>query len=79
MLEKGLDEKRAVWTEINYLERHGEAGHLAYATFRLGNCRSVAARSKVRFGRVINLRMKGNSVFWKEENAEGMLDIAVAW
>jgi len=22
---------------------------------------------------VINLRMKGNSVFWKEENAEGML------
>ena len=23
--------------------------------------------------RVINLRLKGNSVFWKEENAEGML------
>lgn len=73
MVEKGLDEKAPVWTEINYLERHGEAGHLAYATFRrrklpLG---SGAIESAIR--RVINLRMKGNSIFWKEDNAEGML------
>ena len=73
MLEKGLDETAPVWTEITYLERHGEAGRLAYATF----CRrklpmgSGAIESAIR--RVINLRIKGNSIFWKEQNAEGML------
>ncbi|MGH6804625.1 MAG: hypothetical protein ACREC3_14855, partial [Methyloceanibacter sp.] len=73
MVGKGLDENAPVWTEISYLDRHGEAGHLAYAKFRrrklpLG---SGAIESAIR--RVINLRMKGNSIFWKEENAEGML------
>ena len=73
MLERGLDETASVWTEINYLERHGEAGHLAYATFRRRKLPvgSGAIESAIR--RVINLRMKGNSIFWKEENAEGML------
>ena len=62
-----------VWTEIDYVKRHGQAGHLDYATYRrrglpLG---SGAIESTIR--RVINLRMKGNSIFWKEENAEAML------
>jgi hypothetical protein len=64
-----------VWTEIDYVERHGKAGHLDYATYRrrglpLG---SGAIESTIR--RVINLRMKGNSIFWKEENAEAMLQL----
>ena len=72
MLQAGLDENAPVWTEINYLERHGEAGHMDYAKFRrrklpLG---SGAIESAIR--RVINLRMKGNSIFWKEENAEAL-------
>ena len=73
LLEKGLDENAPVWTQINYLERHGEAGHLAYATFRRRKLPvgSGAIESAIR--RVINLRLKGNSIFWKEENAEGML------
>ena len=62
-----------VLTEIHYLENHGEAGRLDYAKFKrcglpIG---SGAIESVVR--RVINLRMKGNSIFWKEENAEAML------
>jgi hypothetical protein len=70
-----LPEKSAVWTEIAYVGRHGEDGHMDYATYRrrglpLG---SGAIESAIR--RVINLRLKGNSVFWKEENAEGMLQI----
>ena len=61
------------WTEIDFLERHGAAKHLEYATYRrrglpLG---SGAVESAIR--RVINLRMKGNSIFWKGDNAEGML------
>jgi hypothetical protein len=73
MVENSLDENAPVWTEINYLERHGEAGRLAYATFRRRKLPvgSGAIESAIR--RVINLRMKGNSIFWKEENAEGML------
>lgn len=73
MLEKCLDENSPVWTPISYLERHGEAGRLAYATFRRRHLPvgSGAIESAIR--RVINLRMKGNSIFWKEENAEGML------
>ena len=64
-----------VWTEIAYLGRHGEDGHLDYATYRrrrlpLG---SGAIESAIR--RVINLRLKGNSIFWEEENAEGMLQV----
>jgi hypothetical protein len=62
-----------LWTEIGYLDRHGEQGHLDYATFRrrglpLG---SGAIESAIR--RVINLRLKGNSIYWEEENAEAML------
>jgi hypothetical protein len=73
MLERGLDENAPVWTEINFLEGHGEAGRLDYAKFRRRQLPvgSGAIESAIR--RVINLRIKGNSIFWKEENAEGML------
>ncbi|MCA9020633.1 MAG: hypothetical protein KDA74_10850, partial [Planctomycetaceae bacterium] len=62
-------------TEINYLQRHGDAGRLAYPTFRgqglpLG---SGAIESSIR--RVINLRLKGNGIFWREDNAESMLQL----
>jgi hypothetical protein len=72
-LAKDLPTDHDVWTELSYLERHGEAGHLDYARFRrrgvpLG---SGAIESAIR--RVINLRLKGNSISWYEENAEGML------
>jgi len=63
------------WTEIAYLRKHGEAGRLKYPSFRrlglpLG---SGAIESNIR--RVINLRLKGNSIYWREENAEAMLQI----
>jgi hypothetical protein len=70
---KDLPNGHELWTELSYLERHGEAGHLDYARFRrrgvpLG---SGAIESAIR--RVINLRLKGNSISWYEQNAEGML------
>jgi len=73
MLAKGLDETAPVWTEIAYLDRHGEAGHLAYAKFRRRQLPMGSGAIESAIRRVINLRMKGNSIFWKEENAEGML------
>jgi hypothetical protein len=71
----GLGDDAPVWTEISFLARHGRAGHLDYATFRRRRLPvgSGAIESAIR--RVINLRMKGNSIFWKEENAEGMLHL----
>ncbi len=70
---KDVPADQSVWTELSYLDRHGEEGHLNYARFRrrgvpLG---SGAIESAIR--RVINLRLKGNSISWYEENAEGML------
>ena len=68
-----LSDESAVLTAISYLERHGEQGHMDYARFRRRKLPvgSGAIESAVR--RVINLRMKGNSIFWAEENAEAML------
>jgi hypothetical protein len=68
-----LPEDSDAWTKIIYLYRHGEQGHLDYATFRrrglpLG---SGAIESGIR--RVINLRLKGNGIYWEEANAEAML------
>ena len=64
-----------VWTEIAYLQKHGDAGRLKYPKFRelglpLG---SGSIESNIR--RVINLRLKGNAMYWREENAESMLQI----
>ncbi len=64
-----------IHTEIAYLQKHGEAGRLSYTRFRnlglpLG---SGAIESSIR--RVINLRLKGNGIFWRESQAESMLQI----
>ncbi len=62
-------------TEIAYLRRHGEAGHLSYVRYRqLGlPCGSGAIESSIR--RVINLRLKSNAMFWKSAHAESMLQV----
>jgi hypothetical protein len=74
----GLDEDAAVWREIGYLTRHSEAGRLRYNCFR---CRGVplgsgAIESTIR--RVINLRLKGTSLFWEEANAEAVIQLRAA-
>jgi hypothetical protein len=61
-----------VWTEIRYFNSHGQEGHLNYMTFRRRGipCGSGAIESAVR--RVINQRLKGNAIYWLQENAEAM-------
>jgi hypothetical protein len=66
----------AVWAEIEYLDKH--EAHLRYDWFRyrgrpLG---SGAVESAIR--RVINLRLKGHGIYWREENAEAMLALRAA-
>jgi hypothetical protein len=71
-------EAAAVWREIGYLSRHSEAGRLRYDCFR---CRGVprgsgAIESTIR--RVLNLRLKGTSLFWEEANAEAVIQLRAA-
>jgi hypothetical protein len=67
-----------VWREIRYLTKHSQAGRLRYNCFR---CRGVpmgsgAIESAIR--RVINLRLKGNSLSWTEDNAEAVFQLRAA-
>jgi hypothetical protein len=72
-LQARLPEDSAVWTEVLYLYHHGEQDHLDYARYRRSGLPlgSGAIESAIR--RVINLRLKGNSIYWEEDNAEAML------
>ncbi|HEY2290407.1 MAG TPA: hypothetical protein VGM86_06855 [Thermoanaerobaculia bacterium] len=77
-LAAGRPEGTAVWREIGYLIRHSEAGRLRYDCFRyrgvpLG---SGAIESTIR--RVLNLRLKGTSLFWEEGNAEAVIQLRAA-
>jgi hypothetical protein len=77
-LAAGQAEDAVVWREIGYLIRHSEAGRLRYDCFR---CRGVplgsgAIESTIR--RVLNLRLKGTSLFWEEANAEAVIQLRAA-
>ena len=71
-------EKDSVWTEIRFLQKHALAGHMDYKEFRKAGVPigSGAIESAIR--RVINLRLKGNGLLWKEANAEGMIVLRAA-
>jgi hypothetical protein len=65
-----------VWVEIEFLDKHET--HLRYDWFgyRGRPLGSGAVESAIR--RVINLRLKGNGIYWREENAEAMLVLRAA-
>jgi hypothetical protein len=75
-MAEGQPPDSEVWTEIEYLNKH--EAHLRYDWFGYrGRPRgSGAVESAIR--RVINLRLKGNGIFWREENAEAMLVLRAA-
>src|SRR5215469_2106321 len=69
------DENSVFSRELRFLRKHGELRHLNYTTYTrrglpLG---SGAVESAIR--RVVNLRLKGNGMFWTAENAESMLQV----
>jgi len=75
-MAEGQPVDSVVWTEIEYLNKH--EAHLRYDWFGYrGRPRgSGAVESAIR--RVINLRLKGNGIYWREENAEAMLVLRAA-
>ncbi len=67
-----------MWREIRYLRKHSDAGRLRYNCFRFRGAPlgSGAIESTIR--RVINLRLKGNSIYWTEDNAEAVFQLRAA-
>ena len=62
-------------TELNYLRKHGESGRLAHPFFLVQGIPLGSGEIESSIRRVINLRLKGNGIFWREENAESMLQL----
>jgi hypothetical protein len=73
LLQKGSRRGSVLRTAGNYLLKHSRLGHMDYGAMRgrkfpIG---SGVIESTIR--RVVNLRLKGASVYWKEDSAEDML------
>ncbi len=73
LLQKSSRKGSVLRTKGNYLLKHSRAGHMNYGEarerkFPIG---SGVIESTIR--RVVNLRLKGASVYWKESSAEDML------
>jgi hypothetical protein len=75
-LARGQPEDAAVWVEIAFLAKHEPHMRYDWLKYRGRPLGSGAIESAMR--RVINLRLKGNGIFWCEANAEGMLVLRAA-
>ena len=75
-MAEGQPADSGVWTEIEYLNKHEAHRRYDWFGYRGRPRGSGAVESAIR--RVINLRLKGNGISWREENAEAMLVLRAA-
>ena len=75
-LAQGQPEEAEVWVEIAFLEKHEPHMRYDWLKYRGRPLGSGAIESAMR--RVINLRLKGNGIYWREESVEGMLVLRAA-
>jgi hypothetical protein len=75
-LAQGQPVDAEVWVEIAFLEKHEPHMRYDWLKYRGRPLGSGAIESAMR--RVINLRLKSNGIYWREENAEGMLVMRAA-
>jgi hypothetical protein len=67
-----------MWREIRYLTKHSDAGRLRYHSFRRRGVPMGSGAIESTIRRVINLRLKGNGIYWTEENAEAVFQLRAA-
>jgi hypothetical protein len=67
-----------MWREIRYLTKHSEAGRLRYTSFRRRGVPMGSGAIESAIRRVINLRRKGNGIYWTEDNAEAVFQLRAA-
>jgi hypothetical protein len=77
-LAAGRPRNETVWREIGYLTKHSEAGRLRYDCFRYRGVPRGSGAIESTIRRVINLRLKGNSIYWTEDNAEAVFQLRAA-
>ena len=77
-LAKDQSDDSPVWREIRYLRKHSEAGRLRYDCFRYRGLPMGSGAIESTIRRVINLRLKGNSIYWTEDNAEAVFQLRAA-
>jgi hypothetical protein len=66
------------WREIRYLTKHSDAGRLRYNCFRFRGVPMGSGAIESTIRRVINLRLKGNGIYWTQENAEAVFQLRAA-
>jgi hypothetical protein len=77
-LAEGSPADSPVWREIRYLAKHTEARRLRYDVFRSWRLPMGSGAIESTIRRVINLRLKGNSMYWTEESAEAVFQLRAA-
>jgi len=73
LLQRGSHKKSVLRTAGNYLLKHSTAGHMNYAEARRHKLPIGSGVIESTIRRVVNLRLKGASVYWKESTAQDML------
>jgi hypothetical protein len=71
-------DESAMWREIRYLTKHSDAGRLRYSSFRRRSVPMGSGAIESTIRRVINLRLKGNGIYWTEDNAEAVFQLRAA-
>ena len=74
-LAAGSPSDSAVWRELRYLRKHADARRVRYDVFRSWRLPLGSGAIEGTIRRVINLRLKGNSMYWTEENAEAVFQL----
>ena len=72
-LRKGSPKKSDLRTSGNYLLKHSMAGRMNYAEAKRDKLPIGSGVIESTIRRVVNLRLKGASVYWKESTANDML------
>ena len=72
-LQKGSRKGTVLRSAGNYLLKHSRAGHMNYGAMRRRGLPIGSGVIESTIRRVVNLRLKGASVYWKESTAEDML------
>jgi hypothetical protein len=71
-------EDSPMWREIRYLTRHSDSGRLRYDRPRRRGVPMGSGAIESTIRRVINLRLKGNGIYWTEDNAEAVFQLRAA-
>jgi hypothetical protein len=67
-----------MWREIRYLTKHADSGRLQYDCIRRRGMPMGSGAIESTIRRVINLRLKGNGIYWTEDNAEAVFQLRAA-